>query len=187
MPGSFTRKVTALALAFTFALGVFAFALAFRISCSWRYMFGAARTRAIVSIVAISFAIRTHHSSCGFGPLVRRAQVTGMTKASTIVAVEGLLLIALALNALAKCKERVVLILTISNLCPRLAPRWVDPWKRDVGLLFLLLMMVLLSKASDFHLPRENWNKRSLSPIPLLDIAPQFRITVDINGSGCSA
>ena len=127
MPGSFTRKVTALALAFTFALAVFAFALAFKISCSWRYMFGAAGTQAIGFIVAISFAIRTHHSSCGFGPLVRGTQATGMTKASTIVAVEGVRLVALALTALAKCKERVVLILTISNLRPRLAPGWVDP------------------------------------------------------------
>ena len=85
-----------------------------------------------------------------------------MTKASTLVAVEWFFLVAL-LAALAKCKERVVLVLTISKLSPRLAPRWVDPWEWNFGLLFLLLMMVLLSKASDFHFLRQNWNKRSLA------------------------
>ena len=96
MPGSFTVKVIALTLAVTFALGVFAFAFASRISRGWRYMFGAAWTWSIGFVVAISFAIRAHCSSCGFGPLVRRTQATEMAKASTIVAVEKFLLVALA-------------------------------------------------------------------------------------------
>ena len=69
-----------------------------------------------------------------------------MTKASTIVAIEGFLLVAL-----------------LPTLRLRLAPRWVDPREWDFGQLFLLLMVVLLSTASDSHLPRMDWNKRSLS------------------------
>ena len=84
-----------------------------------------------------------------------------MAKAFTIVAVERFLLVAL-LAAFAKCKERVLLVLALSNLSPRLAPRWVDPWKWDFGLLFLLTM-ILLSKASNFHSLCGNWSKCSLS------------------------
>ena len=63
MPGSLTRKVIAPALAFTLALGIFAFALAFTIPRRWWYMFGAAGTRAIGLIMTNPIAIRTRCSS----------------------------------------------------------------------------------------------------------------------------
>ena len=60
MTGPFSRKVIALALAFTFALAVcaFAVALAFRVPRLWWYVLGACGTWTIGLVMADPFAIR---------------------------------------------------------------------------------------------------------------------------------
>ena len=61
MTGPFSRKLIALALAFTFALAVFAVALAFRFLRLWWYVLGATRTWTIGLVMADSLAIRVVH------------------------------------------------------------------------------------------------------------------------------
>ena len=108
-----------------------------------------------------------------------------MAKASAIMAVERFLLVAL-LAALAKCKERVVLVLAVSDLRPRFAPRWVDSWERNLVLQLLLLLMILvmlLCKASDLRLSSRDWHQGPFPRVSRLDVLAQLQVVRQVNSS----
>ena len=106
-----------------------------------------------------------------------------MTKASTIVAVERFLLVAL-LAAIAKCKERVILVLAVPNRCPIFAPRGFNARLMLVVLLFLLLTIELPSKASDLHLLVMRRGERSLPRISRPDVPAQLGKSIGVYGPG---
>ena len=109
-----------------------------------------------------------------------------MSKASAVVTIEWALLVNAfaALAALAKCRERLVLVLAIPNCRPIFAPRGFNARLMLVVLLFMLLMIELLSKASDLHLLGRNRGKRSLPRISRPDILAQLGKAIGVYGSG---
>ena len=95
-----------------------------------------------------------------------------MSKASAVVTIEWTFLVNAfaALAALAKCRERLILVLAIPNCRPIFAPRGFNARLMVVVLLFLLLMIELPSKASNLHLLGVSWSERSLPCVSRSDV-----------------
>ena len=112
-----------------------------------------------------------------------------MSKASAVVTIEWTFLVDAfaALTALAKCRERVVLVLAIPNCRPIFAPRGFNARVMVVVLLFLLLMIELPSKASNLHLLGMSRGERPLPCISRPDVLAQFGESLDSYWPGFSA